>query len=711
MWHDRRRMIRIAIDAGGTFTDCVFLRRGSLQILKIASTPADPAAAIRTAIERALPRSGESSASPAGELICGTTVGTNALLQRRGGKVVLVTTAGFEDVLEIGRQARPQLYDFFASPPPPLVPRERRLGLRERVDADGNVILRPTSAELDRIARRVRACRGDSVAICFLFSFVNSAHERMLARRLRADGHAVSVSHEILPEIREFERTATTAANAYLVPVMAGYLRNLQSLALDLAGPSRTSPRRRRSASSHSVRVMQSNGGVCSAAVAAREPVRTILSGPAGGVLGAQYVAALAGLPRIISFDMGGTSTDVALIETGGGKNTSGGVRTTTESVVAGVPVALPMLDIHTVGAGGGSIARFDRAGALRVGPESAGADPGPIAYGLGEKPTVTDAHFILGHLGADALLGGEFLLDEDRTRRRMERARGRMPSVEAFAQGILDVADTAMEKSIRVISVERGYDPRDYALVAFGGAGGLHACGLAAALRMRSVLVPKFPGGLSALGILRADVVKDFSRTVLMKVPLGGEEKSPRRRERNLGFARALQRAFSALDRQAAHEMRGEGFAARQVRLERLLDVRYVGQSFDLMVPSAIDFVDRFHQEHARRYGYADVARPVEVVNVRIRATGIVPKPALPRRREGTANATKAIAWVRPIYFSGLVRQTPVYHRALLRAGNRFAGPAVVTEYSGTTLVPPGWRAHVDSYENLLLSLARKSQ
>jgi len=710
LWHDLRRMIRIAIDAGGTFTDCVFLRGGSLQILKIASTPADPAAAIRTAIERALPRSEESRSSLAGELICGTTVGTNALLQRRGGKVVLVTTGGFEDVLEIGRQARPQLYDFFASPPPPLVLREWRLGLRERVDADGNVILRPTSAELDRIARRVRACRGDSVAICFLFSFVNSAHERMLARRLRADGHAVSVSYEILPEIREFERTATTAANAYLVPVMAGYLRNLQSLAIDLAEPSKTGPRRRRSVSSHSVRVMQSNGGVCSAAVAAREPVRTILSGPAGGVLGAQYVAALAGLPRIISFDMGGTSTDVALIETAAGAAASGVVRTTTESVVAGLPVAVPMLDIHTVGAGGGSIARFDRAGALRVGPESAGADPGPISYGRGEKPTVTDAHLVLGHLGADALLGGEFPLDEIRTRQWMQRARGRMRSLEAFAQGILDVADTAMEKSIRVISVERGYDPRDYALVAFGGAGGLHACGLAAALRMPSVLVPKFPGGLSALGILRADVVKDFSRTVLLRVPLNGEGRAPRRGHRSV-LDRDLRHAFSALSRQAAQEMRGEGFAARQVRSEKLLDVRYVGQSFDLMVPATIHFVDRFHHEHARRYGYADPARPLEVVNVRIRATGVVPKPALPRVREGAPDARKAIVRVRPVHFSGVVQPTPVFDRALLRAGNRFAGPAVVTEYSGTTLVPPGWRAHVDSYENLLLSQARRSQ
>jgi N-methylhydantoinase A len=369
------------------------------------------------------------------------------------------------------------------------------------------------------------------------------------------------------------------------------------------------------------------------------------------------------------------------------------------------------MLDIHTVGAGGGSIARFDRAGALRVGPESAGADPGPIAYGRGEKPTVTDAHLILGHLGADALLGGEFPLDEARTRLWMERARGRVPSVEAFAQGILDVADTAMEKSIRVISVERGYDPRDYALVAFGGAGGLHACGLAAALRMRSVLVPKFPGGLSALGILRADVVKDFSRTVLMKVPLDGEGKSPRRGERSPGLDRELQRAFSALVRLAAHEMRGEGFSGGQVRLERLLDVRYVGQSFDLMVPAAIDFVDRFHQEHARRYGYADASRPVEVVNVRVRATGIVPKAALPRVREGAPGARQAIARARPVHFSGAVRRTPVYDRALLRAGNRFAGPAVVTEYSGTTLVPPGWRARVDAYENLLLTHAGRSK
>ena len=488
--------MRIAIDTGGTFTDCVFLRDGKLAILKVPSTPQVPAQAIADALQEII----SVSQIPAGkiDLVCGTTVGTNALLQRRGGSVALVTTAGFEDVIEIGRQARPRLYDFFADRPQSLVPRARRFGLRERVAADGRAIQRPTSAELDRMARLVRRSGANSVAVCLLFSFAHPAHEQAIARRLRAEGLQVSVSHEILPEFREFERTATTVVNAYLVPVMSEYLAEIESIA-------------RKAARKAQVRIMQSSGGIVSARVASREPVRTILSGPAGGVLGAQYVAERAGFRRIIGFDMGGTSTDVALLD--------GPLRTSNESAVAELPVAVPMLDIHTVGAGGGSLARFDRAGALRVGPESAGADPGPICYGRGEQPTVTDAHLILGHLAPEGLLGGAFRLDGDRTRDYMDRARGKVRSVEAFAQGILDVADATMEKAIRVISVERGYDPRDYTLVAFGGAGGLHACGLAAALNMPGVLVPKFPGGLSALGILRADVVKDFSQTILLGV------------------------------------------------------------------------------------------------------------------------------------------------------------------------------------------------
>ncbi len=683
--------MRIAIDTGGTFTDCVFLRDRALEILKVPSTPQRPADAIAKALEKILAdvgslRSGRKRQKEKGrprrglpllDLTCGTTVGTNALLERRGGRVALVTTAGFEDVLEIGRQARPRLYDFFVERPAPLVPRERRYGLRERVAADGRALLRPARAEISRLLEKVERSGARSIAVCLLFSFANPAHEQVVARALRARRFQVSVSHEILPEFREFERTATTVVNAYLVPVMSRYLGEIEGHAARLIG--------KRAKSGAQVRVMQSSGGIVSAGVASREPVRTILSGPAGGVLGAQYVAGRAGYARIISFDMGGTSTDVALVE--------GALRTVNESQIAQLPVAVPMLDIHTVGAGGGSLARFDRAGALRVGPESAGANPGPICYGRGEQPTVTDAHLVLGRIAADGFLGGEFRLDERRARRWMQRARGPMPSVEAFAQGILDVANAVMEKAIRVISVERGHDPRDYTLVAFGGAGGLHACELATALRMPRVLVPKFPGALSALGILRADVVKDFSQTVRLPVD-------------SVQQARAsVDHAFRRLERRGVQQMRAEGFLPRQVRIERWLDMRYIGQAYELSVPAGGDFVRSFHRAHERRYGYADASRPTEVVNVRARLIGATPKPELPRLRSGTADARAAVVGLQRSLFVGSIRATPVYDRAKLRAGHRFAGPAIVTEYSATTVVPAGWRAAVDAFGNIVLT------
>lgn len=688
--------MRIAIDTGGTFTDCVFVRDGRLEMVKVFSTPRQPARAIGHALERILGAeanvNGARQAAPLRgvDLVCGTTVGTNALLERRGGRVALVTTAGFEDVMVIGRQARPRLYDFFVVRPEPLVPKARRFGLRERVGDGGQVLLRPSAAELRRVARAAQRSGAESAAVCLLFSFANSRHEQAIARELRRRGMLVSVSHEILPEFREFERTATTAINAYLQPVMSGYLREIAEQAQRAVAGAK---RRKRAQARSQVRIMQSSGGIVSAGVAAREPVRTILSGPAGGVLGAQYVAECSGFRRVIGFDMGGTSTDVALID--------GGVATTNEATVAELPVAVPILDIHTVGAGGGSIARFDRAGALRVGPESAGADPGPICYGRGDRPTVTDAHVVLGHIAPEQFLGGEFQLDERRAREWMERARGPVRSVEQFAQGIVDVANATMEKAIRVISVERGHDPRDYALVAFGGAGGLHACDLAGALEMPAVLVPRMPGALSALGILRADVVKDFSQTVQLPVGAGGAG----------GMRRALQRAFAGIERRGLREMAAEGFAARAVRVERLLDMRYAGQAFELTVAAAGDFVRAFHAAHEKRYGYADGQRAVEVVNVRARMTGATEKPSLPRMRAGGSDARAAVVDTREAFFGGKKLATRVYDRARLRAGNRFAGPAIVMEYSGTTVVPPGWKVKVDEYGSLVLRLENAKQ
>jgi len=682
--------MRIAFDTGGTFTDCVYLRAGRLEILKVPSTPRKPSEAIAHALERILAPGSNLSGL---ELVCGTTVGTNALLQRKGGRVTLMTTAGFEDVLEIGRQARPQLYNLLFEKAEPLVPQARRLGLRERLDSNGRVLLAPSGADIMRITRAVARSGADSVAICLLFSFVNPAHEKLLARALAATGLPISVSHEILPEYREFERTSATVVNAYLVPVMSGYLSEIESIA---AAQSRRASFGSKAAKTGNgvsrVRIMQSNGGILSARAAAGEPVRTILSGPAGGVLGAQYVAEAAGFERIITFDMGGTSTDVALMDSRSGET----LATTSESVVSGMPVAVPMLDIHTVGAGGGSIARFDRAGALRVGPESAGAEPGPISYGRGEKPTVTDANLILGRIPESGLLGGAFKLDLVRAQRYMSHARGPMPSAEVFAQGIVDVANAVMEKAIRVISVERGHDPRDYTIVAFGGAGALHACELAEALEIPRVLVPSFPGALSALGILRADVSKDLSRTVRLEVESATEAKAK------------LQRAFAALEQEGRKQMRAEGFSSGAVQIHRSLDMRYAGQSYELNVTFVGNFIAAFHRTHEKRYGYFDRTRACEVVNIRARFTGRTPKPSLPKLTPGGASAARAIVSNSPVLFHGRPKMTVIYDRSLLRAGNRIPGPAIVTEYSATSLIPPGWSARVDRNGNLILEPRR---
>src|SRR6201997_4777158 len=539
----RPNLLRIAIDTGGTFTDCVWIdpttRR--LRMLKVFSTPSDPSKAIVEALKKIAPGKDLT-------LLHGTTVGTNTLLERKGARTALVTTAGFEDAIEIGRQARPKLYDFFFDRTAPLVPRELRFGVNERTAADGKILTAPSREDLRSLTASLAAAKPQAVAICFLYSFANPKNEQAVAAALKNLKVPLSISHQILPEFREYERTSTVVINAYLQPVMGRYLGNLERAlelqALDVGRQALGNglPRKSRS-NDRRLFVMQSSGGITALATAAREPVRTVLSGPAGGVVGAAATARGSGFENIIAFDMGGTSTDVSLVE--------GTIKTASDAQIAGLPIGVPMLDIHTVGAGGGSLARFDAAGVLRVGPESAGADPGPICYGQGVQPTVTDANLLLGRLQPTKFLGGEFTLDLERTRRVSRewlKKQGSNLSLEKFAAGVIRVVNAVMEKAIRVVSIERGRDPRNFALVAFGGAGGLHACALAEALSIPRVIIPALPGALSALGILASDVVKDYSRTVLWRV----SSKLP---------AQELSREFSALEKNAAKDLRHESW------------------------------------------------------------------------------------------------------------------------------------------------------
>jgi len=659
-------MLRIGIDTGGTFTDFIALDGRRIRTLKLLSTPANPALAIFEGLRELMDR-------PECDIRHGSTVATNALLERKGAVTALITTAGFEDVLEIGRQNRPKIYSLFPSRPDPLVPGRLRLGARERVLFDGSVLIPLSAGQLRTLVGKLRRAGVESVAVCLLFSFANPTHEKQIGRALGNLKIPISLSHVILPEYREYERTSTTVVNAYLAPVMGRYLGHLEE---GLRKGGRRKP---------SLRIMQSNGGTVSARTAIREPVRTILSGPAGGVVGAWEVARLAGYPDILSFDMGGTSTDVSLCE--------GAIRITGESAIAGCPIGVPVIDIHTVGAGGGSIARVDEGGALRVGPESAGADPGPICYGKGERITVTDANLFLGRLDTGYPLGGRLRLDDRRIEpafRALAREMG-SASLPAAAQGVVDVANANMEAALRVISVERGFDPRDFTLVTFGGAGGLHAIQLAASLSIPRVLIPENPGLLSALGVLLSDSVQDFSLTVM----LAGQDAG----------ARMLEERYLGLDRKAMASMTAEGFPPERIRLERRIDMRYRGQSYELSFPYSRRFVQEFHRRHEQRYGYADASRDSEVVTIRVRVRGLSEKPRIPKDRSGPADPRRAFLKEKPVYFGARPSRTRIYERALLKAGNRITGPALVFEYSATTAVPPGYVCRVDTWRNLLLT------
>jgi N-methylhydantoinase A len=600
--------MRIGIDIGGTFTDFViFDEKGdTFRTFKVLSTPYDPAQAVLNGLEQ-LPR----DVRPG--IVHGSTVATNALLERKGARTALIATRGFRDVLAIGRQVRSHIYDFFADRPPPLVPAQRCLEITERVDYRGQILIPLNRDEIPALIQELEAAEVESVAVSLLFSFLHPAHEARLAGSLREAGFLVSPSNEILPEFREYERTSTTVINAYVAPIMDRYLGRLEE-----------------QLPTSDFRIMQSNGGSIRASQARRQAVRSILSGPAGGVVGATHVARAAGFEPAITFDMGGTSTDVSL--------SRGGIQVTTEAEIGGLPIRIPVIDIHTVGSGGGSIAYVDAGGALRVGPQSAGSDPGPVCYGRGgHRPTVTDANLVLGRIAPDYFLGGHMPLDlaaatdalADLACQADLPPRPGLDLAQNAALGVIQVVNAHMERALRVISVERGYDPPDFTLVSFGGAGGLHACDLARGLGMCRVLIPPGASTLSAFGMLTAEVVKDYVQTVM----LPGDT-----------LYLELERRLEPITERGQKEVAAEGIPPGRISLYPELDMRYRGQSYELTVPFSPGFAETFHRAHQQAYGHSQSSAPVEIVNLRLRVVGAVRPPPLPQAEIGPPDPAQAL-------------------------------------------------------------------
>ena len=651
-----RPVILAGIDTGGTFTDLVAIADGQLLVHKVPSTPDDPARAVMTGLAEML------GASAPSLLTYSSTVATNALLEGKGARVALFTNAGFEDLIEIGRQNRSELYALSPSRPAPLVSRAMRHGVAERTLFDGSELKPLSRAELSRIVSAARRSRAEAFAVCLLHSYANPKAEDAIARALEALGKPVSVSHRILAEYREYERLSTTVVNAYVAPRMAAHLEKLGRKLVHTR-----------------LRVMQSNGQAIGLELARAEPVRTILSGPAAGVIGAASLAKSIGADRFITFDMGGTSTDVSLFDRR--------ARIRTLSHPNGYAVRTPVVDIHTVGAGGGSIARLDAGGSLRVGPESAGANPGPACYGRGTESTVTDADLVAGRLVAESFLGGKMAIYPERGETAIgELARAMKTGPARAARGVIRVVNANMERAIRVITVERGFDPRDFAMLAFGGAGPMHACELAMDLGISHVVLPRNPGLLCAWGALGALLGREYSATVMEPA---GE------------LARVMRRARPLLKR-AREELAAEGVRAGDIAEEVFADMRYRGQSYEIEVPVTKDFVERFHEAHRRTFGHAAPGAAVEVVNIRVRSRGAgveaAPGPIAARRRK-PAPVTKIET------LAGERRRTvAVYSREHLGEGARLRGPFIVVELSSTAYVAPEFTMRVDGFGNLHL-------
>ena len=658
-------MMIIGVDTGGTFTDFIYFKDSKWDVLKLLSTPENPGKAVVEGINTIV--DGEDLQDV--HIIHGSTVATNAILEKKGAKTAFITNRGFEDILDIGRQNRFELYNLKYVKEPPLVDSNCKYGIKGRISCNGDIL---EDIELNEIKKNIVdiiAKKVESIAICLLFSFKNNKHEEMVGKLLEGKDLYFCLSNNILSEFREYERASTTVINAYVGPKMHKYISFLQH-----------------NIGSQKLSIMQSNGGIISAETAIRESVRTILSGPAGGVVGAYEIGKVIGNTKLITFDMGGTSTDVSLI--------NDKISLTTESQINKFPVKVPMIDIHTVGAGGGSIAYIDAGGALKVGPQSAGADPGPICYGKGLSITVTDANCFLSRLLFDHFLGGKMELHVDRLDKFFgEFAEKTNLSKVEIAEGMLSVSNTVMEKAIRAITVEKGYDPREFTLFTFGGAGGLHAAYLAKLLNIPKILIPYNPGIMSAIGMILADIIKDYSKTIMYK-------------EEETDFDN-LKGLFNELEEKALNELLAEGLRRENIYLDEYLDMRYEGQSYELIVPFGKDYIENFHREHERTYGYANKDKKTEIVNIRLRGIGVRDKMKLLRStKESYKLEEKALIDVRDVIFDGKAYKTNIYERTSLKWGNKIKGPAIIVEYSSTTVIPPFAYSYIDPFKNIIIEV-----
>ncbi|MCD6328207.1 hydantoinase/oxoprolinase family protein [bacterium] len=651
------KTIKAGIDTGGTFTDIILSRGAELLIKKIPSRQDAPERAIADGLSQ-LVQDGER-----GAIVHGTTIATNALLSRTGARTALVTTEGFEDLLEIGRQNRPKLYDFFARKPKPLAPREMVFGASERTLYTGDIEKALSEESLQKLKSELAASGAESIAVCLLFSYANAQNERIIRETLAGIDAFISISSEVLPAYREYERLSTTVVNAYVAPSVVRYLERLQS-----------------ALNGWKVLIMQSNGGSLSVSATCKRPVVTILSGPAGGAIAAKRIAEEREDPKIISFDMGGTSTDVSLI--------SGGLTWGTETSISGCPIAIPVIDIKTVGAGGGSIAYLDEGGALRVGPKSAGADPGPACYGKGDLPTVTDANLVLGRISPEWFLGGEFEIDA----KRGERAIGKLAAemsipIAAAAEGIVRVANATMQRALSVVSVQQGFDPREFSIVAFGGAGPVHACDLCRAIGAVSVIVPRNPGLLSAIGMLRSDMLRDYKKSIL--IPASFESLA------------ALWSEFAKLEAEASIDLQAE---SNTVRFKRRLEMRYIGQSHEIDLEFSEKFLETFDTVYMQKYGYLNPDKQKEIVSIRLMA--IVPSDvsALEETPNCEPDGHDPRIGSQRVIENGQAIDAALYRRDWLSLGDSFCGPAVIVEYSATTYLPSDFSCEVDRLGNLVL-------